>query len=43
MEGLDNFQMDDELMKMIMMQMYGKLDMEKWTGGMVNNDTTQWD
>ena len=23
--------------------MYGKLDMEKWDGGLVNNDTAQWD
>ena len=34
--------MDDELMKLIMQQLYGQAEMEKWDGGEVNVESDKW-
>lgn len=41
MEAAD-YQMDEELMQLIMQQLYGKNLMEKWTGGEVNVNSDEW-
>ena len=38
----EDYQMDDELMQLIMQQLYGQGKIEKWDGGEVTVDAEKW-
>ena len=38
-----DYEMDEELMQLILQQLYGQnMQMEKWDGGEINNEVETW-